>query len=79
MQRRLSWSLPAVGRRAGCVMEVRRDVCCCMHEGMLPLITELILGLCFGIINLGLYNFGNLHNCEEHLDTCISSGASCEL
>ena len=25
-----------------------------MHEGMLPAITELILGLCFGIINVRL-------------------------
>ena len=50
-----------------------------MHEGMLPAITELSLGLCSGIINLGLYIFWNLHKCKEHLDTCISSGASCEL
>ena len=50
-----------------------------MHERMLPAITELILGLCFGIINLGLYIFWNLHNCKEQLDTCISSGASWEL
>ena len=71
--------LPAVGRRAGCVIEVGRVVCCCMPEGMLPANTELILGLCFRIINLGLYIFWNLHNCKEHLDTCISSGASCEL
>ena len=55
-----------VGRRAGCVIEVRRDVCLNMHEGMLPAITELILGLCYGIINLGLYIFWNLHNCKEH-------------
>ena len=40
--------------RAGCVIEVGLDVCWCMHEGMLPAIAELILGICFGIINLGL-------------------------
>ena len=50
----------------------------CMRE-MLAAITELILGLCFGIINLGLYIFWNLHNCKEHLDTCISFGAPCKL
>ena len=62
-----------------CVIEVGHDVCWCMHEGMLPAITELILGLCFGIINLGLYIFWNLHNCKEHLDTCIRLGASSGL
>ena len=45
-----------------------------MHEGILPAVTELILGLCFGIINVGLYIFWNPHNCKEHLDTCVSSG-----
>ena len=50
-----------------------------MHEGMLLAITELILGLCFGIINLGLYSFWNLHNCKAHFDTCVRAGASCEL
>ena len=53
-----------------------------MHEGMFPATTELILGLCFGIINLGLYIFWNLHNCKKHLDTCIKvrvHHVNCEL